>query len=84
MITETFNLLSQLKFLKKEKLLIDIDDEKIMKKYFLKYRIYKYKLSYKKWRTEVIYNSITCCIEIDKSCLMVLSELKLKKNDNDN
>ena len=75
MITETFNLISQLKYIKKEKLIIDITDELLMKKYYLKYRIYKNKMNYMKWRTEVIYNSITFCEDIEASCKTMLKNI---------
>ena len=65
MIKEVFNLISQLKFIKKEKLIVDKDDIEIMR---LFHRKLKGIISFRLWKKIVIQYSIETCHDIYDSC----------------
>lgn len=79
MITEVFNLITKLKLIKKEKLIVDEDDLEIMK---LFHRKLKGIISFRLWKKIVIQYSIETCNDIYDSCDNLVDVIyeKYKKN----
>lgn len=65
-LTDIFNLISLLKYIKPQKLIIDMNDERLMKKEFFKNRIYK-TITYSKYRNKIINSSIDNIMLIEDS-----------------
>jgi hypothetical protein len=72
---EMFKLLSSLKYIKKQKLIVDIEDEKIMYNYYKLIRRIK-NIKYNKFREIIINYRIDNLKGVEDSCIYYLQLIK--------